>query len=474
MESTNATAAEFAAAREATGPADITLWQMLRGYRSDPLVRWTEIRRAHGDVARYRFVGRDTYFVSSAEGARRVLQENAGNYTKEHASYAMLRRLFGNGLFTSEGEFWLRQRRLAQPAFHRQRIAAMANLMADAAEDAARDWERAAASGATVLLLREMSRVTLRIVGDALFGTGLSPMAAPVGEAWDVLSAQLVERFRTRRALPPVLPTAYDRNFRRARATLFGVVDQIIARRRALGGGGGDLLSMFMEARDEETGERMSDAQLRDEVVTMLLAGHESTAVALAWTWVLLDRHPAAAQRLRAELDSVLAGRAPGADDYARLPYTRAVVEESLRLRPPAYIVNRHVRRDDVVCGRRVYAGGAVVISPMILHRHPDYWDRPEEFVPERWLDREAEKRRPKFAFVPFSAGPRQCIGNGFAMMEAVVILATLAQRFDVRLAPGYEPAPEYLVLARPASGAPATLRARAAAAAPEGRTAAG
>lgn len=458
---TNASADEFRAAREASGPPDVSLWRVLRGYRADPLRRWTEIREQHGDVARYRFAGIDTFFITSADGARRILQDNAANYTKEHASYRMLRRLFGNGLLTSEGSFWLRQRRLAQPAFHKERIVAMGAAMAAAAQATAARWQAEAAAGRAVAMTEEMSRLTLQVVGDALFGSALSPRASSVAASWKVLNRQLVERFSRRRLLPPVLPTRYDREFRQARRTLFDVVDAIIADRRARGGGGDDLLAMFMDARDEDSGERMNDAQLRDEVVTLLLAGHETTAVALTWTWALLDVHRAAQAQLREELARVLRGRAPSAADVPSLPFTRAVVSEALRLYPPAYLVNRAVRADDVVCGVRVHRGGSIVLSPVVLHRHPAYWERPDEFVPERWLDGEAEKRRPRFAFIPFSAGPRQCIGNAFSMMEAVLVLATLAQRFAPRLVDGRLPATEYQVLARPAGDVPMELVAR-------------
>ncbi len=451
METSNASAAEFAAAREPTGPAPVPLWRVLAGYRADPYLRWTQIRLAHGDVARYRFAGIDTYFVSSADGARRILVDNAANYDKDHGSYRMLRRLFGNGLLTSDGSFWLRQRRLAQPAFHKERVAAMGGLMTAAATETAARWEEAVAAGRAIAMTEEMSRLTLRVVGDALFGSALSARAAEVAAAWRVLNQQLADRFARRRILPPILPTRYDREFRRARRTLGGVVDAIIAERRARGGEGDDLLAMFMAARDEESGERMTDAQLRDEVVTMLLAGHETTAVALTWVWARLHRHPDVAARLHAELDRVLAGRAPAAADVPSLPYTRAVVAEALRLHPPAYLVNRHVRADDVVCGFRVRRGASIVLSPLILHRHPAYWERPDDFAPERWLDPEAERRRPRCAFVPFSAGPRQCIGNGFSMLESVLVLATLAQRFSATLVDGRLPEPEYRVLARPA-----------------------
>jgi cytochrome P450 len=454
MSSANATRAEFLAAKEARGE-DVSLWRVLRGRVEDPLARWTRIREKYGDVSRYRYGFDDSHFITHPEGARRVLQDNAGNYTKEHPSYAMLRRLVGNGLLTSEGSFWLRQRRLAQPAFHRQRIAAMATQMTQAAVDVAAGWEAKARVGEPFPMLEEMSRLTLRIVADALFGTGLPAEASSLRGAWDVLGKQIAERFSRRRLLPPVLPTAYDRAFRQAHRALFAIVDAIIAEKRARLGEPTDLLSMLMSAKDEETGEQMNDAQLRDEVVTMVLAGHETTAVALAWTWALLDRHPAAGRTLRDELASVLRGSPPTVADVPRLTWTRAVIDEAMRLYPPAYILFRRVKEDDVVCGHRIHRGGVVVMTPMVFHRHPSFWERPDEFAPERWA---GEDRRPRFAFMPFSGGPRQCIGNNFAMMEAVLILATLAQRFAPRIADGYVLQPEYGVTLRPSRGLPMRL----------------
>ncbi len=472
MENRNASLAEFRAAREPSGPPPVSLWSVLRGRKIDPYARWSAIRERHGDVSRYRFALRDGYLVSSAEGAKRVLQDNAENYDKEHLSYRMLRRLFGNGLLTSEGDFWLRQRRLAQPSFQRERIASMSAGMTAAALEAADRWDPSAASGAPLSIAREMSRLTLRIVGDALFGSALAEKAAAVGASWEVLNAQLSERAAKLRLLPPILPTKYDAEFRRARKVLFEVVDEIVAAKRASmpfdssgkpssSADAHDLLTALMHAGDAQTGERMTDAQLRDEVVTMLLAGHETTAITLTWAWARLALHPPAREALHAELDRVLDGRAPTAEDIALLPYTRGLVNETLRLHPPAYIVNRHVRGDDVVAGHRVYRGGSIVLSPLVLHRHPTYWDRPDTFDPARWLDRDDERQRPKFAFIPFRAGPRQCIGNHFSMMESMLILATLAQRFTPRLVTGHLPATECFVLARPTGPVSARIEAR-------------
>ncbi|MGQ0504575.1 MAG: cytochrome P450 [Myxococcaceae bacterium] len=452
----NASPEEFQNAREAAGPPGVSLWQMLRGLEIDPLKRWTEIREEFGEVARYRYVFDDSYLLTSAEGVKRVLLDNAANYTKDHASYGMIRRIVGNGLLTSDGRFWLRQRRISQPAFHRERLAAMASQMVDAAKELRDGWG-AKGPSPRVSMVQEMSGLTLRIVGAALFGSGLETEAATIGHSWDVLNTQLVERYNNMRLIPPVLPTRYDRTFRTARRTVFDKVQEIIAKKRAQPGEN-DLISMLIAARDEETGEGMTDAQLRDEVVTMLLAGHETTSLALSWSWALLHQHPEAETTLRQELETVLTGRLPTVEDLSRLRYTRAVIDESLRLYPPAYIMFRRATEDDVVSGHRLHRRGVTVITPLVLHRHPAYWPEPNSFRPERWLDAEEEKRRPRFAYLPFSAGPRQCIGNQFALMEAVLILATLAQRFRPRMVLGYALAPEYLVTLHPAAGLPMTL----------------
>lgn len=459
MDTTNASEAEFLAAKEATGPEDISLFKILRGYHVDPYERWTSIQRQYGDVARYKYGLSDTFFISSAEGAKRILQDNVSNYTKQLPTYAMIRRLVGNGLLTSEGSFWLRQRRLAQPAFHRQRIVAMGSVMTAAAVEMAEQWAPKLAAGEPISMLREMTRLTLKVVGDALFGAALSAKAARVLSSWDVLNQQLVERYNNMRLIPPILPTRYDRDFRNARKTMFRIVEELVAEKRAQGRESDDLLSMLMHARDEDTGEQMTDAQLRDEMVTLILAGSETTAIALSWTWALLDHHPRVREKLDEELGRVLAGRAPTAADFPQLSYTKAVLEEAIRLYPPVYILSRRIKANDVVCGHRLYKGCVAVMSPIVLHRHPAYWENPDELLPERWMDPEAEKRRPRFAYLPFSGGPRQCIGNTFALMEGVLLLATLAQRFRPRLE-GSFPKYEFLVTCRPAGGLPMRLEA--------------
>ncbi len=454
------------------GPAGHFLLGILPETRRDVLGFLLRTFHEYGDVARYRLGTFTSHLISHPDGVRRVLQENVKNYTKHHFSYGMMRRVVGNGLLTSEGSLWLRQRRLAQPAFHKQRIAAMGRLMVEATRKMLEHWEAHAPSGQPLLIGEEMMRLTLRIVGDALFGTNVDPhVSSEVAQAFNVLNEQVVTRFRTFRLLPPVLPTRYDREFRQAISTLDSIVQTLITERRRRGEDTGDLLSMFILARDDETGEQMDDKQLRDEVLTMLLAGHETTATALSWAWALLEQNPQEEARLHAELDEVLGGRLPTVEDIPRLAFTRQVVEETLRLYPSAYIISRKVEEDDVIGGYRIPGGTLVDVSPYVTHRHPEFWDEPEAFRPERFSP-EQTARRPRFAYFPFLGGPRQCIGNAFALMEAQLILATVAQRFRPRSAPGYQLVPEPLITLRPRGGLPMLLERREVSAPSEVRSA--
>jgi cytochrome P450 len=452
-----------ASPRIAPGPSGHLLSGVLPEVRRDVLGFLTGTQRQYGDVARYRLGPITSHLLSHPDAVRHVLQENVANYTKDHPVYAMARWVAGNGLLTSTGSFWLRQRRLAQPAFHRQRIAAMGAQMVRASSRMVEGWEARAARGEPVRMVDEMMRLAFGIVGEALFGTELGAQATSVGQSFSVLNEEVVTRFRTFRVLPPVLPFGRDRTFREALRALDATVFHIISERRRTGEDTGDLLSMFMRVRDEDTGEQMNDRQLRDEVLTMMIAGHETTATALSWVWTLLEQNPRVEAKLHAELDAVLGGRAPTVEDVPRLGYTRMVVEEAMRLYPPIYILSRKVVAEDVIGGFRIPAGSAVDVSPWVTHRHPDFWERPEEFLPERFAP-EQVAQRPRFLYFPFSGGPRQCIGNTFALMEAQLVLATLAQRFQPRVVPGYQLTAEPLLTLRPGGGLPMHLERRAAA----------
>jgi cytochrome P450 len=442
------------------GPRSLPLIGVLPEVRRDALGFMMRTFQQYGNVSSYRLGPLRSHLIAHPDGVQRVLQENVKNYTKDHLSYGMLRGLVGDGLLTSQGTFWLRQRRLAQPAFHRQRIAAMAQLMTAATSELIAGWDARVSSGELFDIGEEMMKLTLRIVGDALFGTNIKAEAAIVHRAFNELSAQYIHRFRTFNLLPPVLPTPADRRYRQAMQELNDVVYRIIAERRRRNEDTGDLLSMLMLARDEETGESMDDKQLRDEVLTMLLAGHETTATTMTWVWAMLDQHPHVAERLQNELDDVLDGRVPTVEDLPRLTYTRQVIDETMRLYPPVYILSRQVIADDEIGGYVIKGGTTVDISMYITHRHPDFWPNPERFDPERFTPDQIASR-PRFAYFPFSGGPRQCIGNSFAQMEASLILATIGQRYRLRLPENHTIAFSPLVTLRPLGGLPVRVEQR-------------
>jgi len=408
--------------------------------------------RDYGEVVRFRFGPVVGHLVSSPEGANHVLAENNKNYGKQTRGYRNLRYVLGNGLLTSEGEAWKRQRRIAQPAFHRQRIAGFARTMVRAAEHATAELERR--RGNDVDVHHEMMRLTLRIVGETLLGYDPTDAADEVGAALAFLLSLANERTRRVLALPPIVPTRENRKFRRAKAILDRVVLRMIAERRRSPGDRGDLLSMLIAARDAETGESMDDRQLRDETMTIFLAGHETTANALTFAWLLLSRHPAALRELRAELTQVLAGRSPTADDLPKLPGTRRILQEAMRLYPPAWIIGRSATGPDEIGGYAIPARSIVFVSPYVMHRHPGLWTEPEAFDPQRFA-----RDPPRGAYLPFGAGPRMCIGNAFASMEAELVLATMAQRVHFDLVPGSDVELDASITLRPRHGVRMTVR---------------
>lgn len=444
--------------RTAPGPRGNLLMGVLPEVRRDALGFLMKTFQTYGDVARYRLGPLTSHLISHPDAIKHVLQEQVRNYTKDHVSYSLVRQVAGNGLLTSQGSFWLRQRRLAQPAFHRQRIAALGELMTRSTEEMLGSWQPHITQGQALDIAEQIGHLTMRIVGDSLFGTSVSAQAKQVGDSFGLLSAQIVQRFRSLNLLPPVLPTAADRAFRSARQTLDTIVYGIIAeRRRRNNEDTGDLLSLLMLTRDEETGEQMDDKQLRDEVLTMLVAGHETTATTLSWVFALLAQHAGIEQKLHAELAAVLGGRTPTMADLPQLSYTRMIIEEVLRLYPPVYIFSRKVIQEDTIGGFRIPAGSSIDICPYVTHRHPAFWDRPDAFEPERF----GSELRHRYAYFPFSSGPRQCIGNNFALAEMQLVLATITQRCQLRLQPDQQVEAEQLITLRPRGGLPMLVQSR-------------
>lgn len=440
------------------GPFGLRASSIMRGAQERPLETFRTLRETYGDVVRAGIGGPLTYFlVFHPAGAEHVLAHHHKNYRKGVVN-AQFRVLDGNGLVTSEGDFWVRQRRLAQPAFHRQRLEGLAAIMVSAAEALADRWQSAAREGGAFDVEPELMRTTLEVAGRTLFGVDLSEDARHLSPAVDVARDYITWRMY-RPYLPEWLPTPRHHAFLQARKTLDDVVYGIIWERRRSGADTGDLLSMLMAARDQETGEGMTDLQLRDEVMTLLMAGHESTAVALTWSIYLLASHPKAQTQVREEVASVLGARTVSAGELPRLPYTRAVFEETLRLYPPAWALSRQAIQQDEVGGYRIPAGGYVTLSPYITQRHPDLWPEPDRFDPTRFLE-DPPADRPRFAYFPFGGGPRKCIGLQFALMEAQIMLATLVRRFEITLASPEHPGTEALLSLRPKRGVVVRLTA--------------
>ncbi|MCX7961432.1 MAG: cytochrome P450 [Burkholderiales bacterium] len=415
-----------------------------------------------GPLCYTRLLGKRIYFVNDAEFVKRILLDNAANYPKSVTYRNNLRPFLGDGLLVSEGEFWRRQRRLMQPAFHLRRLRALADTMAGCAAAAAARW-----SHATIVdVMAQMNAVTMEIVAKTLFGADVSADIAEVADAMAVLQEETGRvRLRAFFELPEFLVRPRGREFRRAVATLDRIVARIVCERRAAAARGEppreDLLAMLIEAKDADTGDAMTDRQLRDELVTLFLAGHETTAIALTWTFHLLAQHPEAEAKLHAELDAVLGERAaPAFDDLERLPYARMVAEETMRLYPPAYVFSRRALAEDRLGPYRMPAGAHIVISPYALHRRPDYWPEPEAFRPERFAPGE-ERARPRYAYLPFGGGPRVCIGNAFAMMEHAIVLCAIARRWRLEAIPGREVATEPRITLRPRGGLPMRVVAR-------------
>jgi cytochrome P450 len=451
------------------GPQGHFLTGVLPELGRDPLGFLTACARRYGDFVPLRFGLLPGLLLSHPDLAEEVLVTQHRYFVKSPTVRRL--RVLGNGLLTSEGEVWRRQRRLMQPAFHRRRVAGYAETMVRQTERMLAGWR----DGETRDVVRDMTALTMGIVTETLFGAGLPGGPGTLEELGAALAA-IGEHFNSRTYslrffLPDAVPTPGNLRLRRAIARLDRVIYGIIGERRRGGlADGGDLLSLLLRARDEpdEEGGRasgqgaggMTDRQLRDEVMTLFLAGHDTTALALSWTWALLAQHPVAEARLHAELREVLGGRAPAAADLPRLRYTEHVLTEALRLYPPAWAVGRQAVADCEIGGRRVRRGTVVTISQWVIHRDPRFFADADAFRPERWADGLAG-RLPRYAYFPFGGGPRVCIGAGFAMTEAVLLLATIAQRFRLSLEAGFALTPQPFVTLRPKHGVRTVLRRR-------------
>lgn len=407
--------------------------------------------RKHGELGEIyegKLLTHKLVVVTDPEYIQYLLQENNRNYHKSFG-YEILQLFLGQGLLTSEGDFWLRQRRLSQPAFHKKRMAAMAAVMTEAASELAVEWEKKKKAGKQLAIMPEMMEVTMTIVARALFSADVSGDIATISKHLARLNEFAMKRIKSPVKVPLWLPVPRSFRFKASRKAIDDVIYRIIDSRRGKAQEHDDLLAMLMEAKDEDTGEQMNDLQLRDEVITIFVAGHETTALTMSWIWALLAQHPAAYDRLQTELRQVLGGRDCQAEDIPQLTYTRHVIDEALRLYPPAWVVGRRPFEDDHLGEYRVEKGSNVLMFTYGVHRHEKFWERPDDFWPERW-ETERVKNMPKFAYFPFGGGPRICIGNNFALMEMTILLATLAQRFRLKSVSGKMPEMAPLITLRP------------------------
>jgi cytochrome P450 len=443
------------------GPRYRTPLAFLADFRRDPLRLLGNAFREHGDTLRIRFAPGEwgpfsTYVFCRPDHVGHVLHDNYKNYWKGILG-GRLRIVAGQGLLVSEGEQWRRQRRLAQPAFHRQRIAGFVRLMTETINAMLERWQPAAVSGEAIDLAAEMQPLTTTIVWQAMVGRDALVESRALARHGLAMNEFLMKRITQYVPTPLWLPTRENRAFRRALGFTEGLIYRTIAERRQASHPGDDLLGMFLASTDPEGGSAMTDRQVRDELMTVLGAGQDTTAVLLAWSWWLLARHPDVEARLRHEVESVLNGRVPTIADVPALSYVRMVLQEALRLYPPAWAIARQSIAEDEIGGYRIPARTVVTLCSYRTHRHPELWPDPERYDPERFTPR-VIAARPRFAFFPFGGGPRVCIGLEFALLEATLTLVMVCQRYRFRLVPDRPVEPCVQLLLRPRNGVWMTL----------------
>lgn len=437
------------------GPKPHPLVGNLPEFRKNPLDFYTICHRQFGDILRYRILNVNVYLLSHPDWIAAAFGGDYHNFTKGRVMRAN-RMMLGNGLIINEGDNWMHQRRLVQPAFHRDRIPAYADVMVEFTQRLAATWQ----DGEVLDILPVMKRLTLEIIAKALFDSDISSQAGVMGEALKVFLKEFAARTDRGLLIPEHIPTPGNWRLQRAVRRMNDIVYEMIRQRRSSGRYGNDLLSLLLEARDER-GNPMGDQQLRDEVLNILLAGHETTALALTWTWYLLAKHPQVENRLLGELDRVLGGRSPQVADIPNLPYTDWVLKEALRLYPPGWCILRVAQRDCEIGGYTIPAGASLSASQWVMHHDPRYFDEPEAFKPQRW-ENNLIRRLPAFVYFPFGGGPRRCVGYSFAMTEAVLIIAALASKFRLSLVSDHPVIPWASITLNPRHGVKMTVYQRA------------
>ena len=436
------------------GPTPLQLLGSLPAIQHNPLTYLGDSARQFGDLVHFQAGQVSAYFINHPDGARRVLQENNANYSKQTLQYNALATITGRGLLTNEGPSWLRNRRLIQPSFSRGRLENIYPLVTGSIRPVLENWQAAAESGQPVDLDRDMLRLTLDVVARALFSFDLSKEAYTLTGAVMQALDHVIGRARNPLSLPDWFPSGENLRFRRAVGTLDNAIHAMIQQRHSLPEMPDDLLTTLLTARDEN-GQGLDERQVRDEVITLLIAGHETVASALTWTWYLLALHPEERARMEGEVSWVLDGRMPQPADLPRLETTRRIFMEALRLYPPAWLITRSAIAEDEILGFRIPARALIILSPYTLHRHAQFWQQPEEFNPDRFIS----ENQTRYAYIPFGGGPHLCIGNNFATIEAQLILAITAQRFRFDLRPGITVEAEPLVTLRPKHGLPMQVK---------------
>ncbi|RME84184.1 MAG: cytochrome P450 [Caldilineae bacterium] len=413
----------------------------------------------YGDIVRFQMGPMPMHLLVHPEHVRHVLVSHAANYPKGRG-YDRLRVFLGTGLFTSEGELWRRQRRLMQPPFRPQDVLAFAEDIIAAISGLLKRWEMWARPGVYVDINEEMMRLAMNIIGQTMFGFSVGEEARDAARAFNDMLQFVGKRSTSLFEFPLSWPTPSNRRVHEAMRAVNAFMERIITARRNQPQAQRDLLSILLRARDEESGEGMDEQQLRYEVLTIFFAGHETTAQLLTWTWYLLSTHPHVRARLEEEVDRVLAGRPPTVSDLPKLPFTRMVIDEALRLYPPVWGYVRDARDDDIIDGYHIPGGSMVIVTPYITHRHPDFWHNPEAFEPERFSPERSQGRH-RYSYFPFGAGQRICLGNNFALLEAHLVIAAVAQLYRLNVRPGYRPIPQAVTSLRPHAGMPMSIERR-------------
>ncbi len=439
----------------APGPVGQSMLGSFGAIRKNPLAYLDSVWRTYGDVVQFPVPKPPSYLVNDPDGVRSVLVTNARSYGKSTIQYSALSLVTGEGLLSADTAEWKRQRPMVQPAFHRETLTTIVSHVATAAERIIEDWN-ALTEGAVVDIDAAIMNAALEVVGHALFGSDLSTDADVLTTATlDALDV-VIARARVPITPPAWVPTPGNRKLSSSVAALDRAVHSMLDS-RGVREVPADMLDLLITARDDE-GHALTETEIRDQVVTFIVAGHETVASALTWTFALLAENPEVMRLLQAEADAVLGGNAAHFADYQRLPYARAVIDETLRLYPPAWLITRNSLGDDSLGGYEVPEGSLIIMSPWLLHRHPGVWANPDRFDPQRFIDGEIDRS----AFIPFGAGPRQCIGRDFAYVEAVLLLSSLVAHFDLEYPAGQQRPPAVpLVTMRPANGLHLRVSAR-------------